>query len=116
MKTKQKPMDLLAQFAPEFAQHQMDERALLFDHASYQSIPAKYKLLTGIAVAAALGSETCTEMWVRKAVDAGITRDEITEAIMVARYMKQATVNDTVATTFEWLRERQIDKVNNERE
>jgi AhpD family alkylhydroperoxidase len=116
MKTKKKPMELLTKFAPEFAKNQMDERTLLFEHPDYQSVPAKYKLLSGIAVAAALGSETCTEMWVTKAVDAGITRDEITEAIMVARYMKQATVNDTVATTFEWLREREIDKVNNERE
>jgi AhpD family alkylhydroperoxidase len=106
MKTKQKPMELLKEFAPEFAQHQMDERSLLFENKKYQSVPAKYKLLTGIAVAAALGSETCTEMWVKKAVDAGITRNEITEAIMVARYMKQATVNDTAATSFEWLEEK----------
>jgi hypothetical protein len=47
MRTKQKPMDLLKEFAPEFAQHQM-----------------------------------------------------------VARYMEQATVNDTAATSFEWLNEK----------
>lgn len=105
MKTKQKPMELLKEFAPQFAQHQMDERSLIFDHKEYQSVPVKYKLLTGIAVAAALGSETCTEMWVKKAVDAGINQNEITESIMVARYMKQATVNDTVATSIEWLHE-----------
>jgi alkylhydroperoxidase/carboxymuconolactone decarboxylase family protein YurZ len=105
MKTKQKPMELLKQFAPEFATHQLDERSLLFEHTEYQAVPVKYKVLTGIAVAAALGSETCTEMWVKKAVDAGITHGEITESIMVARYMKQATVNDTAATSFEWLNE-----------
>ncbi len=26
------PIDLLKEFAPEFAQHQMDEKVLLFEH------------------------------------------------------------------------------------
>ncbi|MGQ9611660.1 carboxymuconolactone decarboxylase family protein [Chloroflexus sp.] len=90
------PMELLKEFAPEFAQNQMDERALLFEHPNYQAIPGKYKLLIGIAAAIA-GSDTCTQMWVTMAKGQGVTNAEIVEAIMVARYMKQATVNDTVA-------------------
>ncbi|WLD12838.1 carboxymuconolactone decarboxylase family protein [Planctellipticum variicoloris] len=100
MSNSQTPMDLLRQFAPEFAQNQMDEKALLFDHPSYQAVPGKYKLLMGVAVAAALGSEMCTQMWVRQAKEKGVTNAEITEAIMVARFMKQATVNDTAARMF----------------
>jgi AhpD family alkylhydroperoxidase len=91
------PMELLKQVAPEFAKHQMDERALLFDHPHYQSVPKKYKLLAGIAVAAALGSDTCTQMWTKMARDNGISTQEIVEAILVSRYMKQATVNDTAS-------------------
>ncbi|MGQ9739529.1 carboxymuconolactone decarboxylase family protein [Chloroflexus sp.] len=91
------PMELLKEFAPEFAQNQMDERALLFEHPNYQAIPGKYKLLIGIAAAAIAGSDTCTQMWVTMAKGQGVTNAEIVEAIMVARYMKQATVNDTVA-------------------
>ena len=91
------PMELLKQVAPEFAKHQMDERALLFDNPQYQSMPKKYKLLAGIAVAAALGSDTCTQMWTKMARENGILTQEIVEAILVARYMKQATVNDTVS-------------------
>jgi AhpD family alkylhydroperoxidase len=91
------PMELLKQIAPEFAKHQMDERALLFDHPHYQTVPKKYKLLAGIAVAAALGSDTCTQMWTKMARENGISPQEIVEAILVARYMKQATVNDTVS-------------------
>lgn len=97
------PMDLLKEFAPEFAKNQVDEKVLLFEHPNYQAVPAKYKLLIGIAAAAIAGSETCTEMWVKMAKDQGITNAEITEAIMVARYMKQATVNDTVSNVFRFL-------------
>lgn len=91
------PMELLKDFAPEFAANQMDEKALLFERSGYQTVPAKYKLLIGIASAAIIGSDTCTQMWVKMAKQQGVTDAEISEAIMVARYMKQATVNDTVS-------------------
>jgi hypothetical protein len=35
------PMELLKDFAPEFAKNQMDERALLFERPNYQAVPAK---------------------------------------------------------------------------
>jgi len=53
-------MELLKQVALEFAIHQMDERALLFEHPQYQAVPKKYKLPAGIAVAAALGATHIT--------------------------------------------------------
>jgi hypothetical protein len=40
----------------------MEEKALLFDHPSYQAVPAKYKTPIGVAVAAALGLEKDTEI------------------------------------------------------
>ena len=97
------PMELVKDFAPEFAQNQMDEKALLFEHARYQAVPAKYKLLIGIASAAIVGSDTCTQMWVKMAKDQGVTNEEIIEAIMVARYMKQATVNDAASNALRFL-------------
>lgn len=97
------PMELLKDFAPEFAKNQMDERALLFEHPNYQAVPAKYKLLIGIAAAAIANSDTCTQMWVNMARAQGVSTAEITEAIMVARYMKQATVNDTTANSLRLL-------------
>lgn len=93
------PMDLLKHVAPEFAQNQMDEKALLFEHADYQQIPAKYKILIGIAVAAGLGCEKCTEMWTHQAKAKDVSNREIVEALMVARFMKRATVNATIAST-----------------
>lgn len=93
------PMELLKQFAPEFAQNQMDEKALIFENEKFQKVPNKYKILVGIGVASALGSDTCTQMWTKMAVQNGVTNEEILEAMNVARYMKQATVNDTIANS-----------------
>jgi AhpD family alkylhydroperoxidase len=97
------PMDLLKEFAPEFAKNQMDEKELLFENPNYQNVPNKYKILVGIGVAAALGSDTCTQMWTKMAKQNGVTNEEIVEAIQVARYMKQATVNDTIANSLKIL-------------
>ena len=98
-------MDLLKEFAPEFAKHQMDEKALLFDNEKHQAIPKKYKILAAISAAAVLNSDTCTRIWVKQAKNAGITNAKITEAVKVARYMKQAVANDTVSNTLELLSE-----------
>jgi AhpD family alkylhydroperoxidase len=97
------PMDLLKQIAPEFAQNQFDQRALLFESPKYQTVPLKYKLLAGISVAAALGSVTCAEMWTKMALQKGVTPAEISEAILVARYMKMATVNDTASSSVQMI-------------
>jgi len=100
---KRTPMDLLKEFAPEFAVNQMDAKKLLFEDPRFQKVPNKYKLLAGIAAAAVLGSVTCTDMWTKQALQAGVTKEEISEVIQVARYMKMATVNDTVSSTYEIL-------------
>lgn len=102
---KKTPMDLLKEFVPEFAEHQMEEKKLLFENEAYQTVPKKYKILAGIAAAAVLNSETCTRIRVKQAKNAGITNQEITEISMVASYMKQAAVNDTVAGTHDLLSE-----------
>jgi alkylhydroperoxidase/carboxymuconolactone decarboxylase family protein YurZ len=43
-------------------------------------------------------------MWTKQAKQAGATDAEIAEAILVARLMKMATVNDTAADALAWLR------------
>lgn len=98
-------MELLKQFAPEFAENQMQEKSLVFENEKYQKVPDKYKMLVGIGVAAALGSDTCTQMWTKMAKNNGVTNEEIVEAMQVARYMKQATVNDTIANSLKILEE-----------
>jgi len=96
-------MELLKHFAPEFAQNQRQEKSLIFENEKYQKVPNKYKMLIGIGVAASLGSDTCTQMWTKMAKQNGVTNKEIVEAMQVARYMKQATVNDTIANSLKIL-------------
>jgi alkylhydroperoxidase/carboxymuconolactone decarboxylase family protein YurZ len=90
------PMQLLKEVAPEFAQNQMD--AILFENQKYHAMPGKYKYLGEIAAAAALNSEVCTNMWVKYALNAGATKEDIVEAILAARVIKQGSVNDSISS------------------
>jgi AhpD family alkylhydroperoxidase len=81
----------------------MDHKAATMDNPALQAVPLKVKLLIGIGVAASLQSSTCTLMWTKQAKQAGVTDAEIAEAILVARLMKMATVNDTAADALAWL-------------
>jgi len=98
------PMDILRAVSPEGAKTYMDHKAATMDNPALQAVPVKYKLLIGIGVAASLQSSTCTLMWVKQARQAGATDAEIAEAILVARLMKMATVNDTAAEALAWLK------------
>jgi len=98
------PMDILRAISPEGAKTYMDHRAATMDNSALQAVPLKYKLLIGIGVAASLQSSTCTLMWTKQARQAGVSSAEIAEAILVARLMKMATVNDTAADALAWLK------------
>jgi AhpD family alkylhydroperoxidase len=98
------PMDILRANSPEGAKTYMDHRAATMDNPALQAVPLKYKLLIGIGVAASLQSSTCTLMWTKQARQAGVSDAEIAEAILVARLMKMATVNDTAADALAWLK------------
>jgi alkylhydroperoxidase/carboxymuconolactone decarboxylase family protein YurZ len=96
-------MDILRGISPEGAKTYMDHKTATMDNPALQAVPLKYKLLVGIGVAASLQSSTCTLMWTKLAKQAGATDAEITEAVLVARLMKMATVNDTAAEALAWL-------------
>jgi AhpD family alkylhydroperoxidase len=102
-KTPPTPMDILRAISPEGAKTYMDHRSATMDNPALQAVPLKYKLLIGIGVAASLQSSTCTLMWTKQARQAGVSDAEIAEAILVARLMKMATVNDTAADALAWL-------------
>lgn len=95
-----KPMRLLAEFAPEG----------VFEHArgmnfvmGREAIPPKYKVLMSIAVVAALGSQRCINTYVRMAKHKGFSNDEIIEALLVARFIKSATVISDSTEALEFL-------------
>jgi AhpD family alkylhydroperoxidase len=99
------PMDRAALHLTGGAKAYMEHRKAIMDNPQLQAVPAKYKLLVGIRVAAALQSSTCTLMWTRLAKQAGVTEAEIAEALLVSRLMKMATVNDTAADALACLQE-----------
>ena len=77
---------------------QLDESAV-FEHASNKqwlfsktAIPNKYKLLMSITAAAAVGQENCIKTYVKSALQQGIQKDEIMEALLVARFVNATTV------------------------
>jgi len=98
------PIEILEDVSPLAAKTYLDHRAQIMDNPDLQALTKKQKLLVGIGVASALQSSTCTTMWVKHAVKAGASNEEIAEALMVARLMKAATVNDTAADALQWLK------------
>lgn len=101
--TSQTPMDILSAVSPEGARTFMEHRKATMANPALAALPEKTKLLIGVGVAAALQSSTCTLMWTKLARNAGASRDEIVEAVLVARLMKAATANDTAAEALAWL-------------
>lgn len=95
-----RPMKVLAQLKPE----------AVYEHARMRqfvdacpAIPPKYKLLMFVAIAAALGSDYCTETYAQLALNNGATRDEIIESIIIARFVNASTVWATGLSTMEKL-------------
>jgi AhpD family alkylhydroperoxidase len=84
-----RPMRVLAQINPAFVFEQARGRKMVME---LPHIPAKYKHLIMIAVAAAGESEMCTTTFMKAAKIAGVTKEEIAEAVMTARQAKAATI------------------------
>ncbi len=78
----------------------------VFEHAANklfamkgQFIPPKYKLLMSIAIGAAMGFEQCVETYAKVATRNGISKEEIMEAILLARFVKATTVISASTST-----------------
>jgi len=97
------PMEILSRISPAGARTYMEHRAAIMENPELAALSLKTKLLVGIGVAASLQSRRCTVMWTRQARAAGATDGEIVEAILTARLMKSATVNDAAAEALAWL-------------
>jgi alkylhydroperoxidase/carboxymuconolactone decarboxylase family protein YurZ len=84
-----RPMVLMSKVLPEWIAKQAQERKFVFE---LPHIPAKYKHLIMIGVAAAVSSHLCTETFIKIAKRAGVTKEEIGEAIIAARFALASTV------------------------
>jgi len=101
--TSRAPMDSLREVSPFAAATYLAHRDAIMGNPELGALPRPTKLLIGIGVASALQSSECTLMWTKQALAAGVSEAEIVEAIVVARLMKAATVNDTAQAAMEWL-------------
>jgi len=97
-----RPMVLMSKIIPEWIPRQAQERKFVFD---LPHVPAKYKHLIMIAVAAAVSSHLCTETFIKIARRAGVTNEEIGEAIIAARFALASTVFATATEGLEVLAE-----------
>jgi len=84
-----RPMVLMSKVLPQWIPRQAEERKFVFD---LPNIPAKYKHLIMVAVAAAVSSHLCTETFIKLAKRSGVTNGEIAEAIIAARFALASTV------------------------
>jgi len=84
-----RPMVLMSRVIPEWIPRQAQERKFVFD---LPNLPAKYKHLIMIAVASVVSSHMCTETFVKIARRAGVTNEEIGEALLAARFALASTV------------------------
>ncbi|MBO8179901.1 MAG: carboxymuconolactone decarboxylase family protein [Archaeoglobus sp.] len=94
------PQLLMSKVVPEWIPRQMDERQFVMQ---LPNIPEKYKHLIMIAVAAAVGSKMCTEVFTKIAKRRGVTEREIGEAILIARFALASTIFATATPALEWL-------------
>ena len=77
---------------------QVNEKAV-FEHVANKKfamsgahIPQKYKILMSLAAAAAMGSEKCINTYAQAALKAGISKEEIVEALILTRFVKASSV------------------------
>lgn len=71
----------------------------VFEHVANQQfamsgtqIPPKYKLLINLAASAAMGAEKCISNYTNMALRSGISKEEIVEALLLARFVKASSV------------------------
>ena len=88
-----RPIVLMSRVVPEAVLRQTADQKFVFE---LPHIPAKYKTLMMIAATVAMGNEKCTKIQIGQAQRAGITKEEIGEAILVARYALASTTFNTV--------------------
>ena len=97
-----RPMVLMSKVLPEWVPKQAQERKFVFD---LPHIPAKYKHLIMIAVASAVSSHLCTETFIKIAKRSGVSKEEIGEAIIAARFALASTIFASAMDGLEYLSE-----------
>lgn len=69
------------------------------------TVPAKYKLLTAMAISIAIRCEPCIRAYVRMAVEKGILQDELIEFLEVAMTMQGCPGEEWALKTYQAYKE-----------
>ena len=97
-----RPMLLMSKVIPDMVLKQVQDRKFVFD---LPNVPSKYKQLIMIAVAAAVSSHLCTETFIKIAKRSGVSKEEIGEAIITARFALASTVFASATEGLDFLTE-----------
>ena len=95
-----RPMVLLSKLVPEMIPRQAEDRKFVME---LPHVPAKYKHLIIIAVAAGVSSHLCTETFVKTAHRAGLSKEKIAEAITTTRFALASTTFGSAMEGMEYL-------------
>jgi AhpD family alkylhydroperoxidase len=98
-----RPMVLMSKLIPEWIPRQAKERKFVME---LPHIPPKYKHLIMIAASTAVGCHLCTETFIKIAHRAGVTKEEIAEAILTTRFALASTTFATAIEGMEYLVEK----------
>jgi alkylhydroperoxidase/carboxymuconolactone decarboxylase family protein YurZ len=95
-----RPMVLMSRVIPQWVPRQAAEQKFVFD---LPHVPGKYKQLLMIATTIGAGNHQCTKTQIMLAKKAGLSNEEIGEAILVARYALASTTFNTALDGLEVL-------------
>lgn len=93
-------MKLLSRLRPEGVFEHAKNRSFAMGNGT---IPQKYKLLMAIAISAGIGSQGCTLTYTKVARNKGISKDEIMESVLLARFVSATAVVNTAGEAMKHL-------------
>ncbi len=88
----QHPLDVFKRIDPEFFEHVNNSREFAFADGA---LPKKFKLLIAVALDAAEGAVDGVRTVTQAALTAGATKEEITETLRVAQYIRGVSTTYT---------------------
>ena len=81
------PLKPIEKIDPHLMKHINDSQELAFSDGA---LPKKFKLLVGLALDAAMGSDQGVKSFAQRAIQAGATKHEIAEVLRIVKYINGA--------------------------
>ena len=88
------PLKPIEKIDPHLMKHINDSQEIAFSEGA---LPKKFKLLIGLALDAAMGSDQGVKSFAQRAIQAGATKHEIAEVLRIVKYINGAGSMNTAA-------------------